>query len=450
MRNFFLIIALFICCKAIGQQGGYTPPTRAQLEAKKKEILDAIKETESELEAVKNDKRATMTQLKELQTKLSERQHLIANINDELDDIDNNIKSSSQEVNDLKHKLEQLKIQYAQSIRYDYETRSSLGVVAYLFSSDDFNDALRRMKYLKKFRDFRKLQSDLIRNTQDQIQHKIGVLNTQKKEKDELLNEQEHQKQTLTVETNKTNQVMQELKSKESDLMKEIEKNKKVANRINKAVNDIIEREMAKAAEKARKEREAHPQPVKPPAAPANGGVVKTTSKTNNPPNTVKPVVRPESEPLALTPTDIALANNFEGNKGKLYWPVEKGFISDHFGKHQHPLAANVEIDNAGIDIRTSASSPVRAVFEGNVSSVFSVEGWYVITIQHGNYFTVYNGLKTVSVTTGQYVKTLQNLGTVAENDEGEPTIKFQIWKANGKKGGSMKLNPEQWLGRLK
>ena len=150
---------------------------------------------------------------------------------------------------------------------------------------------------------------------------------------------------------------------------------------------------------------------------------------------------------MMLTPTDVALAANFEGNQGKLYWPVAKGAITDHFGTHPHPLAPKVIMENNGIDIRTTAGAPVRAVFEGTVSSVFPVEGSQIVMIQHGNYFTVYNNLASVSVSKGQHVSTMQNIGVVGTNEEGEPTIKFQIWKSNGKKG-QVKLNPESWLGK--
>jgi murein DD-endopeptidase MepM/ murein hydrolase activator NlpD len=149
-----------------------------------------------------------------------------------------------------------------------------------------------------------------------------------------------------------------------------------------------------------------------------------------------------------LTPTDVALANNFEGNKGKMYWPVTQGYISDHFGVHPSPLSKYVIVDNDGIDIRTSANAPVRAVFEGTVGSVFTVEGTKVVAIQHGNFFTVYNNLASTSVVKGQHVNTLQTIGVVAENEEGEPTIKFQIWKSNGH--SSVKLNPELWIGKAR
>ena len=460
MRKCCLIFCLLLSLATRAQQpqSGQGLYTKAQLEAKRKEIQDAINETEQQLEEIKKNKTATISQLRSLQYKLAQRQNLISNINEEMDGIDHTIVASSKEILTLKQKLAMLKVRYAQSLRYAYQTRSSYDMIAFLFSSSDFNDAVRRMKYLKKFRAFRKQQVDQIVETQDQIQHKIGSLNKEKEEKDQLLNNQKQQSQALQVDMKETNNAIQSLKGKEAELIREAEKNRVVAARINKAINNIIEREMAAALKRAEEEEKKRlaalatktgtpekPKEVKP----------GTTAKTTNEPAGgnlpyIKPnpkAARAEDPAMMLTPTDVALAANFEGNQGKLYWPVAKGAITDHFGTHPHPLAPKVIIENYGIDIRTTAGSPVRAVFEGTVSSVMTVEGSQIVMIQHGNYFTVYNNLSSVSVSKGQHVNTMQNIGVVGSNEEGEPTVKFQIWKSNGKKG-TMKLNPESWIGR--
>jgi septal ring factor EnvC (AmiA/AmiB activator) len=445
MRVIYLLLFVLMSVSAAAQQKVVEIQyTKEQLQARRKEIMDNINETQQQLDALKNDKKATMGQLRALQNKLAQRQNLIANINDEMQDIDNTIRSSSKEVVNLRQTLEQLKVRYAQSIRYAYETRSSYDMLAFLFSSTDFNDAMRRMKYLKKFRDFRKQQVEQIRTTQNQLQHKIGSLNAEKAQKDELLNSQQQQKQVLLAETNQTNQVMQDLKGKESDLLKKIEANKKTAAKVNKLINNIIEREIAKATKAAEEEDRRNDAAEKKAAASATS----SGSNDNNPPKVlVHSKSKSDSQPLLLTPTDVALSSNFEGNKGKLYWPVEKGYISDHFGTHPHPIETKVMIDNAGVDIQTSPGATVKAVFEGTVKSITVLGGVKMVLIQHGNYFTVYNNLQSTSVSPLQHVSTNQPIGVVANDDNGEPTVNFQIWKVIGKKG-STKLNPETWLGK--
>jgi murein hydrolase activator len=449
MRIIAVIFCSFIAFTSVAQKQTQLNMSKEEMMAKRKEIQEAINETERQLEQLKGDKKATMGQLRALQSKLAERQNLIANINEEMYEINNTIKSSSKEVDNLKLSLAQLKIRYAQSIRYSYETRSSYDMLAFLFSSNDFNDAMRRMKYLKKFREYRKQQVDQIRTTQDQLQHKIGVLSTQKKQKDELLSSQEEQKQKLLNETNQTNAVMQELKGKESELIKSIEKNRTMAMRVDRYIKMVVDREIAKANKQAEEEKkkEAELAKTNPPTKPTGNG---NEHVDNNPPLVTPRPRRPavaETRELMLTPTDVTLAKNFEGNRGKMYWPVEKGVITDHFGVHPHPLEPKVKVDNAGIDIQTTPGAAVKTVFEGVVSSISTVEN-YLVLIKSGDYICVYNNLKGVSVKVGDHVSTNQVIGSVANNDEGVPTIKFQIWKMS--KRGSSKLNPEQWLGRAR
>lgn len=417
---------------------------------RRKAILQAIQETEQQLEAIKSDKKATMGQLRALQNKLADRQRLISNINVEMNTIDRDIRSSSHEVQTLRQKLDNLQMRYAQSIRYAYATRSSYDMLAFLFSSRDFNEAMRRMKYLKKFRDFRKYQVEQITATQEQLKRKIGTLNSVKNQKDQLLNIEVQQKQVLQRETEQTNHVVQELRTKENKLLADIEKNKKVTARINKAINDLIEREMAKAAEAARK---AAGEPSK--TAGTGKSNIKTGTATNSGApgvavNDVKSSSKSHSDvELYLTPEDVELASSFEGNRGTMLWPVEKGYIIDHFGTHPHPLAPKVMIENSGVDIQTGEGAKVRCVFAGEVTHVFSVAGSsQIVMVKHGSYRTVYNGLSSVFVHVGDHLSAKQPIGVVAINDEDLPVINFQIWKTGAK--SNVKLNPEQWIGHIR
>lgn len=451
MRIWLLFFLLFLASPAFSQtrEVQYSMPKDTLIE-RRKAIMEAIKETERQLEAIKNDKKATMGQLRALQNKLADRQRLIGNINDELNGIDQDIRKSNNEVLTLKQKLENLQTRYAQTIRYSYSSRSSYNMLAYLFSSRDFNDAMRRMKFLKKFRDYRKQQSEEITSTQTHLKKKISELNSEKQQKDILLNVQVQQKHVLQQETEQTNMVVQDLKSKESKLIADIEKNKKTTTRINKAINDLIEREMAKAAEAAKKAAgttaATEPSKTSAPKAGAKTGTTEPGVAVNDIPRTGS---KPKAEvSLMLTPEDVELAGNFEGNKGRMLWPVEKGYIIEHFGTHPHPLAPQVMVDCPGVGIQTDERANVRAVFDGTVSKVFTVAGSdWVVMVMHGNYFTVYSGLESVSVKVNDHVSAKQVIGKVATNEEGIPVINFQIWKSSGK-AGNAKLNPEQWIGR--
>jgi len=479
MRLTAIVIFILFCLPVHAQQ-----PTSAELEARRKSILESIRQTEEQLEATKNDKKATMGQLRALQSKLAERQRLISNINVEIDRLNSNITTSTQEVAHLRENLATLKIRYAQSVRYAYRSRSSYDMLAFLFSSADFNEAVRRMKYLKKIRDYRKLQADEIRRTQGIIIKKIDVLNTEKSTKDNLLTDQEKQKLEIQKETNETNSVVNELKGREKQLQVKVEKDKRAAKQLNKAIQDVIRREIEarhKAEEEARRREEArkaeearrlaaaqaaaasrgatvapgiNSRPL--PEGPINNGKNNTQpAKTNNTAANTQPAssaavqpppktnVAPKNYDFSLTPEANALSNSFESSRGRLPWPVEKGFISQGFGRYHHPIAEKVEMENFGVDISTAHNASARSVYDGKVLKVLSVDGkeWTVI-IQHGDYYTVYTNLSRVNVQAGQDIHTKQPIGTVNMNDEGESIINFQVWK------GGTKLNPETWIAR--
>lgn len=480
---FFLLVFLFA--------GSYAQqPDRAELERRRNAMLKSIKETEDQLAAAKKDTRATMGQLRALQNKLQQRRNIIQNINQEIGHINRSIKSSGDEIVQLRSNLEVLKMRYAQSIRYAYKSRSSYDMLAFLFSADNFNDALRRIRYLRKYRDHRKEQAQQIRKTQDRLQSQIDLLNSEKAQKDVLLNTEETQKQTLEDEKAQVDKVVTQLKGREKELLTEITKKKKAADKLNKAVQDVIQKqiELAKkqaeeeerkrkaalAAQKAKEDEEERKRQAAAAAAKSNGNnninnyankpsgsniVVNNGTATNIPPSSTssgntKPTAttttpaKPDPKPkntynYPMTPEATALSNSFASNKGKLPWPVEKGFIAVGFGKYKHPIAEKVEMENYGVDIGTSPGATARAVFEGTVTSVLYIPGkeWNVI-VSHGHFFTVYSQLSEVSVKKGQAVSTKQVIGKVDINSDGESFINFQIWS------GANRVDPAYWIAK--
>lgn len=481
---FSLLVLLF--AGSFAQQ-----PDRAELERRRNAMLKSIKETEDQLAAAKKDTRVTMGQLRALQNKLRQRRDIIQNINQEIGQINRSIKHSGEEIVQLRKNLGVLKMRYAQSIRYAYKSRSSYDMLAFLFSSDDFNDALRRIKYLKKYRDHRKNQAEQIRLTQDRIQSQIDLLNSEKIQKDNLLNTEESQKQSLEDEKAQVDKVVTQLKGREKELVAEINKKKKAADKLNKAVEDIIQKQIelarkkaeeeerqrkaaaALAAKKAKEEEERQRKAAAAAAKDSKGNdinnyankgsniVVDNGTATNIPPsrtsgdnnsndNTTitKTVDKPTPKPkntynYPMTPEATALSNSFASNKGKLPWPVEKGFVAVGFGKYKHPIAEKVEMENYGVDIGTSPGAKARAVFEGTVTSVLYIPGkeWNVI-ISHGHFFTVYSQLSEVTVKKGQPVTTKQAIGKVSINDDGESFINFQVWS------GANKVDPAFWIAK--
>lgn len=473
MRIFAVGLGIFLLLQSLAF--AQEQPNSVELEKRRLELLASIRQTEEQLAAIKKDKSATLSQLQALQNKLRQRQRLINNINQEIAAINSNIRESSDEVANLRNRLETLKVQYAQSVRYAYKSRSSYDMLAFIFSADDFNDALRRIRYLKKYRDYRKDQVAMIRNTQTVIEKKINVLNDQKKDKDALLSTEEQQKTVLVAESNETNAVVKELKGKEKQLAASIERDKKAAKKLENTIRDIIRREIEIARKKAeeeerkRKEEEAKRQAAAAAAAASGGMKVNTGSGTRvvggNAPVTKPAETKPaETKPeapvttkrvpvetpsyaLSLTPEVTALSNSFEANRGKLPWPVEKGFLAETFGQHQHAVAEKVTIDNKGIEIQTPPNAPARSIFDGEVTAVFYVPGMgQSIIVNHGKFFTVYSRITNVSVKKGDKVKTKQTLGSVVLNDDGVPMMHFELWRVVG--NSSNPVDPAQWIAR--
>lgn len=436
MRLFILLLFIFSITQSVAQVQPANMPTRAELEKRKQQLMDEIESYKRELANTNKDKNATLAQLRILQEKLNSRKKLIGNINQELGSITNSIATSSHEVSSLQQQLNIQKARYAQSVRFAYANRSSYNMMAFIFSSSDFNDAIRRLKYLKKYRDYREQQAVLIRKTQIKLHEKIDDLNVIKSEKDKLLMAEVQQKRALEAETNETNKVVKDLKGREKELTAQIEKKQRQTRQLNTAISNIIQREIEIARKKAEEEQRKQ-------VAKSNAASKPNTGSTA----TVEPYKpKPVSNSYIsnLTPSEAALSDNFEANRGRLPWPVEKGFISESFGTHKHPIAEKVLVENFGIDIKTNANAPARTVFDGVVSSVFSAGMGQTVMINHGKFFTVYSKLGAVSVKAGDRVKTKQHIGIVG-NIDGETTINFQIWKV-GANNKSARVNPEDWI----
>lgn len=459
MRIVALLLLILFMAKA-----GYAQQSRAELERRRAAILESIHESQQQLAETKKNKNATMSQLRALQAKLNARLRLIDNINEEMENISGSIQSSNTEVGVLRSRLDTLKFRYAQSVRYAYANRSSSSLLAFIFSSKDYNDARRRLKYLRRYRDYRQQQATEIRETQGRIEQKIGVLNYQRLQKNMLLSAQEQQRQVLQQETNETNGVVKELRTREKQLLTDIHRNQQAARQVQRSVEAIIRREMEEQRRKAQEEARRKAEEQKRVAAAkqtyggmsvatgsnanstnpesGTGGRSSVTSHSNE--NKQRPAASTSDVTLSLTPEAQALSNSFAANQGRLPWPVERGTIIGFFGLHKHPVA-NVMVENNGIDIQTNAGATVRAVFNGTVSGIFYVPGsGQNVIVQHGDYYSVYANLASVSVRKDQAVSTKQTIGVVGNNDDGVPVINFQIWKSTGH--GSTKLNPQSWI----
>ncbi len=428
-----LFIAIFIL--SISLQGFcQSAQDKAKMERERQALQQELKEIQSVYNQVKGKKKQSIGQLNLLERKVNVQGQYINNINKELRILANDIYASNVEVNRLQRQLDTLKTQYAKSVVYAYKNKSTYDYLNFIFSSNSFNDALKRIGYLKSYRSYRQQQVANIVETQKQIEDRKQQLLGKKTQKNSALQNQSKQMQALEEQKKEKDAVVAKLKSQEKDLQKEITARKKRDLQLKKSIAAVVRREIEaarKAAEaEARKRREAEEAAKKSNTA-STGSVTKTTAK--------KATARPKSF-LDLNEKDIALNSSFEKNRGKLPWPVDNGFVSIPYGTSK---VGGLSMDNPGITISTpAAGATVKAVFDGEISSVSNLDdGTIVVMMRHGKYFSVYSNLTSASVSKGMQIRTGQSLGRAGADDDGSGgQIDFLLMNE------ARNVNPQPWL----
>ena len=402
---------------------GYSQ-TREELEKKRKEIQQEISSLQNAQSEIAKDKKVNISQLKLIEKKLRNRYAVIDNLNDDMRLIDNTIFSNNREIYRLQKQLDTLRSQYAKTIEYAYKNRSSYDMMNFIFTASSFNDAIRRVSYLKSYRHYRDEQAENISKTRTSLAKKIQLLTLNKKEKGKVLDEQKIQKEILEEEKQEKNQFVSKLKLREKEIEKEMAAKRKIERSLQNAIAAIVKREIEAARKRA--EEEARKIAAKPAVESKVTVPVKTAS------------TRKENI-LENTPEVTKISVGFENNRGNLPWPVDKASISASFGKQKIEGTSLIE-DNIGLTLQTTPGANVKAVFEGVVTSIYDIAGSQTITIKHGKYFTTYYNLSSVNVSKGVAVQMGQLLGKAGVNDDGDGEIMFVV------NIEATFVNPESWL----
>lgn len=424
----FVCSLLLLCIVASGFAQSNSSAQRNELERKRKELSDKIQETKKVLEETKTKQKTTLSQLKVISNQIRTREQVINNVQDQIEVLNNQIDESRNVLDTLRADMRRLKEDYAQNILGAYKARNVYDKMMFIFSSSSFNQALKRIQYLNQYSDFRKQQAELIFRTQKEIIAQLNQMIAIKKDKMALIGMKEDEKKELEKDKQEESIVLGKLQQQESALRRQLAENERAAKKLNKAISDMIAREIEEARRKEEAEARRRAAEAAAKGAPA-------------PKEAAKPAAGVAKE-MYLTPEAQKLSNDFEGNKGVLPWPVEKGYISEVFGTHSHASLRGVMVNNNGVDIATQKGALVRAVFKGKVKSIFSIPGMgRIVLISHGRYFTAYAKLERVDVKEGQEVDTRQTIGSVLTNDDEDATeVHLEIWNMN------QKLNPELWL----
>jgi murein DD-endopeptidase MepM/ murein hydrolase activator NlpD len=364
-------------------------------------------------------------------------------------------KKSSQ-INALRIKLKKLKEQYRKLLLYAYKHRNKYGKMMYIFSSTSYNQALKRNKYLQKVGEIQQKQFLIIRQYEGLIKNEITSIESEKKYKLVMLNEKKKEKVEIEKDKVKKEVVYQKFKNEESKLISQLKEDERKKEILKDKINAAIRKEIANAEKKARLAAEKAEKAEKAKKKAEQSAIATNNSSTSSKTTTEVKETKKETTTTAKkevnytenTKEAVSLSKNFEANKGRLPWPVEKGSITEGFGKNAHPTLDNVYTNNNGIDISTPQNAQVRSVFEGEVTSVLNILGaGKVVIIKHGNYRTVYSNLQDTYVTVGSKVSTKQVIGSLTVPQGSSVSIAhFEIHVVNG--GSVQCLNPSLWVNR--
>ncbi len=388
LRYIVYCLAVAVCCNTASAE------TVKDLQKKQRQLQEEIEQTNKMLKQTKRDESATMNKLQLLNRNIKNQKILIRTLDNEITALNREMNQLSSTRDSLQVVLEDHKTEYAKMVRQSHYAQLQQSPLLFLLSSDSFQQLVRRARYLQEFARFRQEQVRRIENTQAEIDTQNELLQANKTDKQNALSTRKREQENLKRDERKQQNMLTQLKSKEKNLSKQIQQKQKKVNELNKKIDDIVR----KQAEKS--------------------------SKTS------------------LTKEQQLIAGGFEANKGRLPWPVEKGMISGHYGRQQHPVYSQVTIDNKGIYLQTVAGAKARSVYKGEVTSCFMVGGTYAVIIQHGNYRTVYSNLSKLSVKQGDKVETKQAIGTIfTDPDQDQKTeLYFQIYQDRNI------LNPELWI----
>lgn len=389
------IIGLFLCAGTVFGQ------SKSQLKQKKAKIQKEIKKLNGLLGETRTNKRKSEIQLLILNKKIGAREDLISAIGNEVGYIDVEIKNQNVLIDTLESKLAELKSQYTKMVEFAYKNRNATNKLIFIFSSEDFNQAYKRLKYIHEISEYRQYQAEQITLTQTKIEEKIAELEEKKARK---LNLKENKKAEFTMlqeEQGERKDLYNELRKDEKKLRSNLSNKKSESRKLQSAIKKIIEREIAEAKKRAKKE---------------NGGI-------------------------GLTPKAQKLSKDFTNNKGKLPWPVTRGVISGKFGNQKHAVYEHLTTINNGIDILTNKGTKARAVFKGKVAAIIALPGGKkAVLIQHGEFFTMYSNLGKVYVKKGDEVSTNEDIATILTDENGKTELHFEIWQ------GNQKQNPSLWI----
>ena len=417
------LLLLCLTCLFVWNASAQTTQKIKELENQRNELQQQIAESETLLRSTKKDVKSQLDNLALINGQIADRKKYINAIERDVKSLNNEINALQRQLKTLQRDLKDKKDKYESSVQYMYRNKSIHEKLLFIFSADNLSQTYRRMRYVREYANYQRLQAIEIERKQKQVNVKKAELETTREAKEKLLEEGEAEKKKLEKQEKEKQGILNGLKRKQRGIQSEINKKRRSANKLNAQIDRLIEQEIEKARKRA--EEEAR----------------KAGKKAGEKSAGKQPVQKGTVDKFRMNSEDRQLSGTFESNKGRLPMPITGPYvIVGRYG--QYAVTKNVRLDNKGIDIRGKEGAKARAVFDGEVSAIFKYNGLSNVLVRHGNYISVYCNLSSVSVAKGSKVKARDEIGVIQKDASGNAVLHFQLRKE------TTKLNPELWLGR--
>ena len=428
-RIIWLVVACFF---VLGVSAQTSTRKIKELESQRNELQEQIAASETLLQSTKKDVKSQLSNLSLINGQIAERKKYIRAIEQDVNTLNREITSLQRQLNTLQKDLKDKKSKYEASVQYLYRNKSIQEKLMFIFSAENLGQTYRRLRYVKEYGNYQRLQATEIERKQKQVQAKKVELETTRTAKQDLLKQGEAERKKLEKQEKDRQKILNDLKRKQRGIQSEIQQKKRTAQKLNAQIDRLIEAEIEKARKRAEAEASAKKKADKKGDSPAPA-----------PSKTPKADKGAPVEKYNLNTEDWKLSSVFERNQGILPMPITGPYvIVGRYGQYAVDGLKNVRLDNKGIDIKGQAGAKARAIFDGEVSAIFKYNGLSNVLIRHGNYISVYCNLSTVTVSKGAKVTTKSEIGTIHQDASGSAVLHFQLRKETAK------LNPEKWLGR--
>lgn len=409
-----LVLSIFFFCLAAVAWSQPNDDKQRQLEERKAQLQKEIQEVQVRLQEEKKKERNILGQIAQQNKKISLSQKLINTTTKQKRLLSDDIYLKQLEINKLNRELKDLKTDYSNMIVKSYKSRSEQSRVMFVLSSQNFLQAYKRMQYMKQYASFRKMQGDEIKVKTNQLSVATTVLEEKKKLKEKVLIESEKEKREYEKDKAEQQRLAKIVQKDKKKYTAEIKKMQAESRKIDAQIRKMIREAIAAANKKTN----------------ASG----------------KTIVKSADDPakFVLTTEGKELADNFKASRGRLPWPVVKGYVSLGYGEQPHPSYPDLTVHNSGVEITTESGSNARAVFAGEVLQVQVINANNkAVYIQHGDYITVYLNLSNVAVGKGDKVTAKQSIGRIHTNSSGKSVMKFLVLQ------NTTTLNPQSWISNM-